>query len=67
MTLWLLLISFTLVTLPVNVFALEKNETVYAKLGYDGKVKNIVVNEQLINNDKLDNHHCVKQSLFCLK
>ena len=54
MTLWLLLISFTLVTLPVNVFALEKNETVYAKLGHDGRVKNIVVNEQLINNDKLN-------------
>ena len=39
---------------PVNALALTKNETVYSKLNYDGSVKNILVNEQLINNSKLD-------------
>ena len=37
--------------LPNNISALEKNETVYGKLGYDGVPKNILVSEQIINRD----------------
>ena len=37
--------------LPFNVSALEKNETVYGKLGYDGTVKNVFVNEHIVNID----------------
>ncbi len=40
--------------LPLNVSALEKNETVYGKLGYDGTVKNILVDEHIINKDSSD-------------
>lgn len=36
------------------VYALEKDETVYAKLNSDGTTKNITVNEHLINNTKQD-------------
>lgn len=39
---------------PNMTLALTKNETVYSKLNYDGSVKNTIVNEQIINNDKLD-------------
>lgn len=37
---------------PLN--ALVKEETVYAKLNHDGTVKNILVNNHLINNEKLE-------------
>ncbi len=39
---------------PLSAFALIKNETVYTKLNQDGSVKNVLVNEQLINSSKLD-------------
>ena len=40
--------------LPIKVNALEKNEYVYGKLGYQGNIKSITVNNQIINNKKLD-------------
>ena len=40
-------------TIPLSTEALSKNETVYGKLNSDGSLKNIYVNEHLINNDKL--------------
>jgi len=36
------------------IYALTKDETVYAKLNNDGKVENIFVNEHLINNEKIN-------------
>ena len=36
------------------IYALTKDETVYAKSNNDGKVENIFVNEHLINNDKIN-------------
>lgn len=39
---------------PNMTLALTKNETVYSKLNYDGSIKTTLVNEQIINNDKLD-------------
>lgn len=42
------------ILLPLNAKALEKEETVYAKLDYDGKVKYTLVNEHLKNDMKLD-------------
>lgn len=42
-----------LILIPNNVFALTKDETVYAKLKNNGSVKNITVTEHLINNDSL--------------
>lgn len=38
----------------VSVSAITKKETVYTKLNYDGSVKNTLVNNQLINNNKDD-------------
>ena len=40
-------------TIPLSTEALSKSETVYGKLNSDGSLKNIYVNEHLINNDKL--------------
>lgn len=37
-----------------NVSALTKNETVYSKLNYDGTVKTTIVNEEILNNSKLE-------------
>lgn len=39
-----------LIVNPINTYALTKNETVYAKVSYDGKVSSINVNEHIINN-----------------
>ena len=44
----------TLSLTPISTLALSKEETVYAKLNSDGSVKSILVNEHLINNEKLD-------------
>lgn len=44
----------TLALTPISTLALSREETVYAKLNTDGSVKNIIVNEHLINSDKLD-------------
>lgn len=51
---WLLLGGIITTVLPTNIYALEKKETVYSKLNYDGTIKSTIVNEQLINSDKLD-------------
>ena len=40
-------------TIPLSTEALSKSETVYGKLNSDGSLKNIYVNEHLINSDKL--------------
>lgn len=47
--------SLAILTLiiPLSTEALSKSETVYSKLNSDGSLKNIYVNEHLINNDKL--------------
>lgn len=42
------------ISLPLNTKALSKEETVYGKLDSNGIIKNVFVNEHLINNDKLD-------------
>ena len=52
--LWILLIGITFSLLPTNILALTKNEYVYGKLNYDGSIKETIVNEQIINNNKLD-------------
>ncbi len=41
-----------LALVPNNVFALNKEETVYAKLNTDGSVKSVVVNEHLVNTEE---------------
>ncbi len=41
--------------IPQSVFALTKDETVYAKFKNNGKVKNITVTEHLINDNKSTN------------
>lgn len=46
--------SLTLAFAPLNTLALSKDETVYTKLNYDGSIKTVLVNEQLINNQKLE-------------
>lgn len=38
--------------IPNTVFALTKEETVYAKLNVDGSVKNVLVNEHLVNTEE---------------
>lgn len=48
--------SFVLLSLCTTpVHALSKNETVYSKLEYNGKLKTTFVNEHLINDEKLEN------------
>lgn len=41
--------------LPLNTFALTKEETVYTRLNTDGSVKSTFVTEHLKNTEKLDN------------
>lgn len=40
--------------LPMNTYALSKDETVYTKLNSDGSVKSTIVNEHLTNDNKKD-------------
>ena len=47
-------IGILITSIPINVYALDKNESVYGKLNYDGTVKSIIVNEQINNRDSLD-------------
>ena len=51
---WLLIGGILTTIFPTNIFALEKKETVYSKLNYDGTIKSTIVNEQLMNSDELD-------------
>ena len=49
------LISLSIMSvLPVNAYALTKEETVYSKLNNNGEIINTSVYEHLINTDKLD-------------
>ena len=47
-----LALTMLLVSLPINAKALTKDETVYGKFDNTGKIKNVYVNEHLINNTK---------------
>ena len=47
-----LALTLLLVSLPINAKALTKDETVYGKFDNTGKIKNVYVNEHLINNTK---------------
>ena len=47
-----LALTMLLVSLPINAKALTKDETVYGKFDNTGKIKNVYVNEHLINNSK---------------
>lgn len=47
-----LVLTMLLVSLPINAKALTKDETVYGKFDNTGKIKNVYVNEHLINNTK---------------
>lgn len=47
-------LAFTTMMMPFSALALTKEETVYAKLNGDGSVKNILVNEHLLNREHLD-------------
>ena len=47
-----LALTMLLVSLPINAKALTKDETVYGKFDNTGKIKNVYVNERLINNTK---------------
>lgn len=49
----MLLASLSLI-IPVNTFALTKDETVYAKIKNNGDVKNITVTDHLINDKNED-------------
>lgn len=40
--------------IPMNTYALSKDETVYTKLNSDGSVKSTIVNEYLTNDSKKD-------------
>ena len=53
-SIWIMLISIIISSLPLNTYAISKNETVYTKLDYSGNVKSVVVNEQLTNVSDLD-------------
>ena len=56
---WLMLLGITFTSIPVNAYAISKNETVYTKLDYDGSVKSVLVSEQITNakdKDKLDDY-----------
>lgn len=49
------LISLSVMSvLPINAYALTKEETVYSKLNNNGEIINTSVYEHLINTDKLD-------------
>lgn len=54
LTIWGLVSGILITTCPIPIYALTKNETVYSKLNSDGSVKNVIVNEQLLNTSKLD-------------
>ncbi len=47
-------LALSTMMMPLSAFALTKEETVYAKLNGDGSVKNIIVNEHLLNKEHLD-------------
>lgn len=49
-----LIAAISLNALPLNVLALSKEETVYTKMNTDGSVREVLVNEHLINDKKLD-------------
>lgn len=49
-----LLMLFCIIFGSTPVYALTKEETVYTKLNSDGSVKNILVNEHLINSEEND-------------
>ena len=40
--------------IPMNTYALSKDETVYTKLNSDGSIKSTIVNEHLTNDNKKD-------------
>ncbi len=43
-----------LLLIPKQAICLSKEETIYTKLNTDGSIKSVVVNNHLINNEKLD-------------
>ena len=45
-------IIFILLLLPINVFAMTKNEIIYANLDYKGNIKNTTITNQLSNLEK---------------
>lgn len=47
----IMLVAFSFYSFGIPVWALQKEETVYAKLNDDGSVKSILVNEHLINSE----------------
>lgn len=49
----LALCSLIALSIPLNIFALTKNETVYNKLYPDGTIKTSFVNEELLNTSNL--------------
>lgn len=50
----MLVSSILLTSMPVNVFALTKQETVYGKLEINGAQKSVTVNEHIVNNKEID-------------
>ncbi len=52
LALWFLILGLSFQ--PLSVFALTKKETVYTKLNSDGTIQSTLVNEQLVNTEKLD-------------
>jgi len=47
-------LAISTMLMPLSTLALTKEETVYAKLNGDGSIKNILVNEHLLNKENLD-------------
>jgi len=63
---WIVLINIVMSVLPIKTYAISKNETVYTKLNSDGSVKNVLVNEQIINtnnNDKIEDYTILENIL----
>ena len=56
---------FTLLLIPISVFALDKEETIFSNLDYTGKVKNVKVTNHLkINETKtLEDNSSLKEIL----
>lgn len=52
LSLGLLLGGVLLTISPTSTYALVKDETVYSKLNYDGTIKNTIVNNKLINEER---------------
>lgn len=50
----MLVSSILLTSMPVNVFALTKQETVYGKLEINGAQKSVTVNEHIVNNKEIN-------------